>query len=64
MPWHSSFLAKDRLVEEAEGNMTAFECKWNEKAKVHFPSTFKDAYPEADLQVATPEGFERLIGFV
>jgi hypothetical protein len=61
--WRTLAQQEIDFVEEAEGKMTAFECKWNEKAKVHFPSTFRDAYPEAELQVANPDTFERLIGF-
>nr|MCU0405259.1 ATP-binding protein [Chitinophagaceae bacterium] len=61
--WRTLAQQEIDFIEEAEGKMTAFECKWNEKAKVHFPVTFRDAYPEAELQVATPDTFERLIGY-
>ncbi len=61
--WRTITQLEIDFVEEAEGKMTAIECKWNERAKVSFPVTFKDAYPEADLQVATPGDFERLLGF-
>jgi predicted AAA+ superfamily ATPase len=61
--WRTITQQEIDFIEESEGKITAIECKWNEKAKVSFPSTFKDAYPEADLQVATPQNFERLLGY-
>lgn len=61
--WRTITQQEIDFVEEAEGNMMAIECKWNERAKASFPLTFKDAYPEADLQVATTQNFERLLGY-
>ncbi len=62
--WRTTTQQKIDFVEEADGKMTAIECKWSEKAKVSFPVTFKEAYPEATLQVATPQNFERLLGYL
>lgn len=61
--WRTITQQEIDFVEEAEGKMLAIESKWSDKAKVSFPSTFKDAYPEADLQVATPQNFEYFLGF-
>ncbi len=61
--WRTITQQEIDFIEESEGKITAIECKWNEKTRVSFPSTFKDAYPEADLQVATPQNFERLLGY-
>jgi hypothetical protein len=33
------------LIEESEGKLTAFECKYNTRKKVVFPETFKESYP-------------------
>lgn len=60
--WRTTAQQEIDFVEEAEGAITAIECKWNEKAKVNFPAPFREAYPEAGLEVATPGGFERLLG--
>lgn len=61
--WRTIAQQEIDFLEEAEGNMMAVECKWNEKAKAGFPSTFRDAYPDATLQVATPQQLERLLGY-
>jgi predicted AAA+ superfamily ATPase len=33
------------LIEESEGKLTAFECRYNTRKKVVFPETFKESYP-------------------
>jgi len=43
------------LVEERDGQLAAFECKWNPKAKVKRPTQFLSSYPDATFQVITPD---------
>lgn len=44
---------------EADGQrLYAYEMKWNSKAKVKFPGTFLNAYPDHVTQVVTPENYE------
>ncbi|HOZ30167.1 MAG: ATP-binding protein [Bacteroidales bacterium] len=38
------------LIEEFNGELTAFECKWS-KDKVKMQSVFKSLYPKADIRV-------------
>jgi predicted AAA+ superfamily ATPase len=61
--WRTTVQQEIDFVEEANGSMMAIECKWNDKARVYFPSTFREAYPEAALQVVTPKNFEGMLGF-
>lgn len=51
------------FVEESTGQMLAMECKWSPKAKASFPSTFTDAYPQAQKKVITPENVEEILGY-
>ncbi len=45
-------------LEEADGKLRAYEFKWNPKAKVKLPNTFKQAYPKANYDVIHPENFD------
>ena len=44
-------------IEEREGNLFAYELKWNVKKKVKIPSAWKEAYPESKFEVMTPENY-------
>ena len=49
-------------VEEVDGQLHAFEFKWNErKANVKCPDSFSTAYPEATFQVITPKNIEEFL---
>lgn len=59
--WRSTAQQEIDFIEESEGNLTAFECKWSPKTKTFFPSTFRDAYPDASLNVVNSGNFEEFI---
>jgi predicted AAA+ superfamily ATPase len=59
--WRTTAQQEIDFIEESEGNLTAFECKWNPKTKTFFPSTFRDAYPNAALKVVNSGNFEEFI---
>ncbi len=48
-------------IEEANGKLTAFECKWNEKAKVKIPGSFMEAYPNTELHKVSRANFEQFL---
>ena len=48
-------------IEEANGTLTAFECKWNEKAKVKIPGSFMEAYPNTELHKVSRANFEQFL---
>lgn len=50
----------DYLEEEGE-SLTAWEFKWNPKAKARIPKTFTAAYPHSRTGVITPENFETVL---
>lgn len=56
--WRTTAQQEIDFIEESEGNINAFECKWNPKTKTFFPSTFRDAYPHAALKVVNSGNFE------
>ncbi len=45
-------------VEEYDGKLHTYEFKWNENAKVRFPKSFIDAYPDSDYHIVTPKNIE------
>ena len=49
------------LVEEREGNLFAYEMKWNE-SKIKIPTAWKKAYPDAQLKVITHKNYFEWIG--
>lgn len=59
--WRTAAQQEIDFVEEANGILTAFECKWNEKAKVKFPKIFEETYPNSILQTVTPKNFDSFI---
>lgn len=44
-------------IEERDGNLFAYEIKWNEDKKVKVPSAWKTAYPEAQFESIHPGNY-------
>ena len=44
-------------LEERNGNLFAFELKWNTTKKVKVPSSWKEAYPESEFNIITPDNY-------
>jgi hypothetical protein len=49
------------FIEESDGQIRAFEFKWNTKKAVRCPLAFRNAYPNAEFSVITPENVEEFI---
>ena len=49
------------LIEETDGQISAFEIKWKEKAKARFPLTFTDTYKDAITQFISTENFNQFL---
>jgi predicted AAA+ superfamily ATPase len=45
------------LIEEADGRITAFELKWNEKRNPKIPAAFADTYPQHEFHVVNRENY-------
>jgi len=59
--WRTHAQQEIDYVEERNDQLTAYEFKWNSKAKVKFPKTFLNAYPGVQTFVLTPDNFESLL---
>lgn len=42
-------------VEERDGNLFGYECKWSSRKKVRTPSEWSASYPDAEFMQVTPE---------
>lgn len=60
--WRTTQQQEIDLIEDAGGQLTAYEFKWNEKAKVRFPQTFTVNYPGTITHVISPKNMEAFIG--
>jgi len=45
------------LIEEEDGQIAAYEFKWNEKRKAKLPSSFSSNYPNATFACVTPSNY-------
>lgn len=51
-------------LEESDGNISAFEIRWQATRTVKVPSAFAAAYPAADFSLLTPEAFRTFLAIV
>lgn len=49
------------LIEERDGRLTAFECKWSPDKRVTAPADWTNAYPDASFAVATRDNWQDLL---
>ncbi|MCX6148617.1 MAG: ATP-binding protein [Candidatus Kapabacteria bacterium] len=55
--WRTKQQQEIDYLEENDGNLSAFEFKWNSKRKIKFPLTFEKAYPNAILKGINQENY-------
>ena len=55
--WRTTQQQEVDYVEEADGKLSAFEFKYNPKAKAKAPLTFTRNYPESTFSGITPDNF-------
>ncbi len=48
-------------VEERDGKLYGYEMKWSEGKQVKAPSSWQNAYPDADFRVITPESYQEWV---
>lgn len=56
--WRTHAQQEIDYVEDVDGKLSAWEFKWNPKAKVRIPTTFQNAYPKSSIQVIHPDNME------
>lgn len=49
-------------IEEQGRKLSAYEFKWNKKARAKFPKTFIRAYPDSETHLITQGNFESFLG--
>lgn len=59
--WRTKDQSEVDYLEEESGTLTAYEFKWNPKAKANAPRSFMSSYPESEFMVVTPENFEEIL---
>ncbi|MFN8347046.1 MAG: ATP-binding protein [Spirosomataceae bacterium] len=55
--WRNKQQAEVDYIEEIDGNVYAFEFKWNPEAKSKFPQAFLDSYQPAETKIIHRENF-------
>lgn len=56
--WRTTQQQEIDYLEEIDGNISAYEFKWNTKKTFKMPKTFVNNYPDAKTFIITPENFE------
>ncbi|MEQ9301662.1 MAG: ATP-binding protein [Cyclobacteriaceae bacterium] len=60
--WRTKQQQEIDFVEEANGQLKAFEFKFSDKKRVKLPITFEKAYPNTDFEVVNSENFQAFVG--
>jgi len=55
--WRTQQKQEIDYLEEQDGQLSAFEIKWNPNAKFRIPGTFKGAYPNVKVEMISKENF-------
>ena len=61
--WRTHSQQEIDYIEEKDGQLSAYEFKWNPKAKGKFPKTFFDAYPNSSKAFIHKDNYESFLGF-
>lgn len=59
--WRTLAQQEVDYIEDTNGQITAFECKWNPKAKGNISKAFGNAYPSAATHIIHPENAENYL---
>ncbi len=61
--WRTHAQQEIDYLEETNGQLSAFEFKWNsKKAHQQAPKPFRDAYPNTPFEVVTPDNYQKFVG--
>ena len=60
--WRTTEQQEIDYIEEENGQLSAYEFKWNPKAKGSIPNSFKKTYPTANINIIHRENFEQFLG--
>jgi predicted AAA+ superfamily ATPase len=60
--WRTTQQQEVDYIELSHDQLKAYEFKFGTKKAVHFPLTFRSAYPDAELAIINPENYHTFIG--
>jgi predicted AAA+ superfamily ATPase len=60
--WRTTTQQEIDYVEDTNGQLHAFEFKWQPKKNVRFPASFLESYPGSTTHVVDQENFEAFVG--
>lgn len=60
--WRTRNQSEIDYLEEIDGKISAYEFKWNPKAKARFPESFKKGYENSEFKVITPDDYLEFLG--
>lgn len=60
--WRTAQQQEIDYLEECNGKLSAWEFKWNPRAKIKFPKTFTNAYPQAKMKAINPDTMSDFLG--
>ncbi len=61
--WRTTAMQEVDYIEEKDGNIYAYEFKWNPSRKAVAPLSFRNAYPDAQFMVINRDNIEDLLLF-
>ena len=59
--WRTTQQKEIDLIEEYDGQLSAYEFKWKAGKTVKVPTAFKEAYPNASFQSVNPDNFQEFV---
>ena len=59
--WRTLAQQEVDYIEDANGKITAFECKWNAKSKGTISRAFSNAYPKTVMHIVHPENADEFL---
>ena len=59
--WRTSDQKEIDYIEEGDGQINAYEFKWNPAARYKFPKKFIESYPGSTFSVVTPDNMEEFL---
>ncbi len=59
--WRTKEQKEIDWVEDANGQLTAYEIKWNAAAKIKSPRLFLEGYPGSNFKVITPQNIDEFL---
>ncbi|MBN9352167.1 MAG: ATP-binding protein [Chitinophagaceae bacterium] len=59
--WRTLAQQEVDYVEDANGKISAFECKWSVKSKNYISRAFSSAYPNAEANIVSPDNADKFL---